>query len=333
MLSSEDVISILTMLSYANVVRLNKISGDWYSIYCPFHSGGQERRPSSGILINTQTRNGKTTYPGFFHCFTCGKSVDISQFFRDLQDAYEIPSDTVSSVQEILNKASLSYTSESLIPDDMMKVFNSNQAVNYIQTCTHISTQYVSEGELANYRYTVPYMYQRGLTDDIIDKYDIGVDMNFIPPGRKRKVPCITFPVKDEYGNCLFVARRSIENKNFFLPTNIEKPVYGLYELPNDTRSIVITESCFNALTCVKYGKPAVALFGTGTPYQVNQIRRLGAREIILGFDPDEAGYKAAKRWKKYLKDVAIVWSFEGIPEGQDINDLTYSDFCRLSLI
>ena len=111
------------------------------------------------------------------------------------------------------------------------------------------------------------------------------------------------------------------------------KPVYGLYELPKGCKSVIVCESAFNALTCWVYGKPAVALFGTGNSYQIQQLKELGVNEFILAFDPDEAGKRATAKLKKALHSIAIVWSFEGIPEGKDINDLTKKEFDALELV
>ena len=69
----------------------------------------------------------------------------------------------------------------------------------------------------------------------------------------------------------------------------------------------------------------------TGNSYQLQQLRELGVREFVLGFDADEAGRKATERLKKALRNVAIVWVLTGIPEGQDINDLTEEQFNNLS--
>ena len=62
-------------------------------------------------------------------------------------------------------------------------------------------------------------------------------------------------------------------------------------------------------------------------------MTQLGVNEFILGFDPDDAGRRATEKLKKALRSVAIVWSFDGIPEGKDINDLTEDEFNQLELI
>ena len=223
--------------------------------------------------------------------------------------------------------------SDDLIPSDLMGSVLSKYAADYVKSLTTTKQTYVSEEELAKYRFTVPYMYERKLTDEIIVKYDIGFDANFIPPGRKKPLPCITFPVRDKQGRTLFFCRRAISTKFFSYPEGVVKPVYGLYELPKGCKSVVVCESCFNALTSVRYGRPAIALLGTGNSYQIQQLKELGVNEFILAFDPDEAGKRATAKLKKALHSVAIVWSFEGIPEGKDLNDLTKEEFDALELV
>ena len=181
---------------------------------------------------------------------------------------------------------------------------------------------YVSEEELESYRYIHPYMYKRGLTDEIIEKYDIGYDKN---------TDCITMPIRDKNGKTLFFCRRSVKTKFFNYPSGVEKPIYGIYELPKYCSEVVVCESVFNALTCVKYGKPAIALLGTGNSYQYDQIKELPVRKIILGFDGDEAGDNAAIRFKKNVTN-KIVHQYE-IPRGKDINDLTKEEFDNLRVL
>ena len=54
-------------------------------------------------------------------------------------------------------------------------------------------------------------------------------------------------------------------------------------------------------------GRPALALNGTGTKYQIEQLKKLSCRKIILGLDPDEAGRKGTEKLKYYLKPYKIV--------------------------
>lgn len=326
------VVGLLEYMSSQGLIRLNKITGDYYSVYCPFHNNGQERRPSAGVLLHDQYRNGQLYPEGMFNCFTCHTAGSLTQWIPKLLGERVVPESVKQYIEEQIGSR-VDVESGRLFSEEMSKSLQAKFAIHSIQSMTRTHREYISEEELETYRFTVPYMYDRKLTDDIIEKYDVGVDLHYIPKGGKKEIPCVTFPVRDITGRSLFIVRRAIPIKRFYMPNDIQKPVYGIYELPQNCKSVVVVESCFNALTSVRYGRPAVALLGTGTPYQIEQLKQLGVREFILGFDPDEAGERATRRLKKALKSVALVWQFEGIPEGKDINDLSEEEFNSLELI
>lgn len=330
-----DIYAILQKLESMGFLRTHKQVGNYMQIYCPFHNDGNERKPSCGVLLHDEIRAGQKYSQGFTHCFTCGFAHTLPEAITELLKLKKISQSGMDWLIENIPgfDADDNSSFELLLPTDVMEALNEHYAVSYIQSLTKPKAQYVSEEELASYRFTVPYMYERKLTDEIIEKFDVGYDANWIAPGRKKATPCITFPVRNKDGNTLFFCRRSIQGKFFNYPTGVTKPVYGLFELPKNCKSVIICESAFNALTCWVYGKPAVALFGTGNSYQIQQLKELGVNEFILAFDPDEAGRKATEKLKKALKSVAIVWSFEGIPQGKDINDLTKEEFEALELV
>lgn len=327
-----DVVAILEKLQSLNLIRLNKVSGDYYSCYCPFHSDGKERRPSFGILLHDQYRNGQSYPKGFSHCFTCQHADTLPNTITRILKTKSISKSGLDWLKENIPdfEDPDQFEFESLLPKNIVNQLNNKFAIDYIKSATNQAVMYVSESELQGYRFIVPYMYERKLTDEIIEKFDIGYDANYIPKGAKNKVPCITFPVRDIKGNTLFICRRSIKGKNFYLPENCGKSVYGIYEFPKTCKRVIIAESCINALTAYSYGYPAVALLGTGTSYQLDQLKSLGVSEFIIGTDPDEAGDRAAKRIKLALKDVAIVRRMNGIPEGKDLNDLTKEEFVNI---
>lgn len=325
-----DVVKILETLSQHGLVKLNKSRGDWYSVYCPFHSDGNERRPSCGVSTVMQVRNGITYPEGMWHCFTCGISYDMTRAVTEILKLHDISQSGDSWLVANVPGYETSSEFEFLLPESLMASINTKYALNYISSkLPGSATSYVSEEELASYRYVVPYMYERKLTDEIIEKYDVGYDANWIPPGRTRKTPCITFPVRDEAGHTLFICRRSIEGKLYNYPQGVVKPVYGIDMLPSDTKSVIICESIINALTAVSYGYSAVALLGTGDSYQIQQLRKLGVNEFVICTDGDEAGRRAATRLKKQLSDVAIVWVIH-MPEGKDLNDCSREEFQEL---
>ena len=294
-------------------------------ICCPYHANGMERRPSAGIR--------KTD--GAFHCFACGE---------------------VHSLQEVISYC-FGYTDDALGKFGwqwLLKNFatikveeRKDVALDFYRSDKRNSSDsranYVTEEELDKYRYTYPYMYERGLTDEIIDLFDVGYDS---------RSGCITFPVRDIKGNCLFIARRSVRSKFFNYPDGVEKPLYGLYEYYKDIHDktyvgtwsgqeitsgkymlqslpVIVTESMLDALSFWTVGKYAVALNGLGNELQFKQLRQLPCRKIILATDNDEAGMKARKRIRQNVKNKIITEYI--FPKGRkDANECTKEELLNL---
>ena len=327
-----DIVSVVDKLDELGILRKNKVVNEWYSIYCPLHNEGNERRPSAGISLRSSVQFGKSYPQGFFHCFACGKAMPLTDLITEILKSRNI---NKSGLDYLINNVpgfeSYSNEFEYLVPQDTMESIMSKYAVQYISNKKKSPISYVSEEELKRYRFTVPYMYERGLTDDLIEKYDVGFDPTYVPRGKKKPVPCITFPVRDKHGRCIFVARRSVKGKSFYLPGDIDKPLYGVYELPANCKSVDIVEGVFDLFTCVKYGRPALALFGTGSRYQLQSLKELGFHDIRVGTDPDDAGDKGYARIHKALSKNCMVWRYQ-LPEGKDMNDLTYEEFSAMAL-
>lgn len=185
--------------------------------------------------------------------------------------------------------------------------------------------KYIRDEYLDQFRYYHPYMWKRKMTPETVEIFDIGYD---------RLTNCITFPVRDITGGCLFVAKRSVTSKFFHYPAGVYKPVYGIYELSRLEKypdEIIICESMINCITCWAYGKYAVALNGTGTKEQYEELNKLPCRSYVLGLDPDDAGEHGREKLKVALKN-KIIYEYI-IPKGKDINDLTKKEFDNLPKI
>lgn len=301
--STEDVINTLRFdlaqkgLNRFAVVRLN---GENLQSNCPFHKGGQERKPSFGV-------NGEIDK---CHCFSCGWAGTIEEMISEL---YGYQDEGKFGKRWLIKRFN---TIEIESRPNILENFGGRKNVRNSIRCDNITngtiSNFITEEELDKYRYIHPYMYERGLTDEIIERFDIGYD-------RERKE--ITFPVRDIEGRCVFVAGRSTERKFFRLPKGMDKPIYcsHLFRYGTYTRAY-ITESFLNCLTCWKYDKPAMAMIGTGNRKQYEILNKLPVREYILAFDPDEAGRKATERFRKNVHGKIIkelVYT-----DNRDINDL-----------
>ena len=306
------------------ILRKIRRTGNNIMVCCPNleHAMGQERKPSCGI----------TTVPigdkpaGTVHCFTCGYVDDLIGF---VSTCFDKPSRSFGE-RWLLENFVVGELDER--PEIPLQFTRSNKLSKSVHN-------YITEEELCKYRFYHPYMWHRKLTPEIVEKYDVGYQKDFVlvtknADGTDKLWPpieCLTFPVRDKFGNCLFVSRRSISGKSFYLPQDIEKPVYGIYELPENSDDVIICESVFNALTCVAYGRPALALFGTGADEQYQMLNKLSIRHYVLGLDPDKAGASGTWKLKKNLKGKILTKLV--IPTGKDINDLNYEEFLSLNEI
>ena len=318
---------ILEKMSDMELIRLNRPMDKWYSIYCPFHNGGNEKRPSAGVTRESEYRNGIHYNQGVFNCLACHTTYPIDKFVTEVLKTKNISKSGLDWLKEnIPGFTEEDSDFEYLIPQDLMQQTINNFAIQQLKQLEN-PNRYISEEELSKYRFTVPYMYERKLTDAIIEEYDIGFQADWIPPGRKKPVPCITIPVRDKQGRTLFFCRRSIEGKLYNYPEGVTKPLFGIDRVRG--KSIIICESAINALTARVYGYQAVALLGTGNSYQMQQLKELGADEFVICTDGDEAGRKAAEKLKKSLHNIAIVWVIK-MPDGKDLNDCTKEEFDRL---
>lgn len=278
---------------------------------CPIHNNGQERKPSCGI----STVNQEHTPAGTVHCFACGYTATLEEM-----------------ISHCFGKDDFGAFGKEWLLKNFLTVSIQNRKPIEFDTCRQhkkVEQTYITEEELDSYRYYHPYMYERKLTNEVIERFDVGFDANFQLNPARNPISCITFPVRDKDGNTLFIARRSVDTKLFNYPEGVDKPVYGIYELPKDADEVIVCESIFNCLTCYVYGKPSVALLGLGTPRQYEQLLKLPCRKIITAFDPDAAGRKATQRLKKAIGKSKIVTTLV-LPDGKDVNDLSRDEFENL---
>lgn len=319
---------------FKNIRRLD----NHLQVTCPFHKGGQETKPSCGITINDIKQGGKLVKAGTVHCFTCGYVSSLEEMISRLYGKDDMGVFGIEWLKK--NFTTIAYEQRKDITG-LQQGRETRARISDIKPKEKEPIKYVSEEELDSYRYTHPYAYKRRLTDDIIEQFDVGYDDHFILESPDKNDPskvreflyrCLTFPVRDETGGTLFIARRSVDKKFFHYPAGVDKPVYGVYELSqleNYPDTVIICESILNCLTCWAYGKYAVALNGTGTKQQLEQLKKMPTKHFVLGLDPDDAGNRGRQKIKNYLGKCKILTEYI-IPKGKDINDLTKEQFDAL---
>ena len=256
-------------------------SGYDLMVQCPYHKDGQERKPSMGIR----------KLDGTCHCLACGKTASL----------YEM-------IGHCFNE-NINFGYKWLTNNFVKFGVNNREPITLNCSRDNILDKldapvYVSEEELDKYRYIHPYMYERGLTDEVIELFDIGYD---------KETDSITFPVRELHGNCVFVARRSVKYKHFNIPK--EKCLYGYYEVVQRALElggkrldkVYICEGNFDMLRFWCVGKYAVCGFGClYSALQLFEISQLPTRTLVLALDNDKAGKEGAERIKHYVRDKII---------------------------
>lgn len=306
----EILVELQNQLHINNISLIKDIkdSGNNIQITCPYHKNGEERKPSFGIHKET----------GIGHCFTCGETHTLSEI---ISHCFGHKDFGLFGRQWLLkNFASISVEDRKDIKLDFSR--NNRSITNDSSTK---QKKYVSEEELDSYRYYHPYWGKRGITNEnIIELFDLGFDIS---------TQAITFPIKDINGNCLFVARRSVNTKWFNYPENAEKSLYGMWELNQlleYPKEIIVCESMLDALKCWEFGKYAVAMNGLGTSLIYKQLSELPCRKLILATDMDDAGLKARNKLKKAIKGKIITEYLWDVHEAKDINDMSFEYFSNL---
>lgn len=269
---------------------------------CPSHKNGQEKKPSCGMLTKDVWKNGKEYKAGTVHCFTCGYTATLTEFISfcfGYQDGgifgnKWLNNNYKTSIIENKREFSLSFNKNCATKDELPTI---------------------SDEILDELRYIHSYMYKRGLTDELIDKFDIGYD---------EKNNCITFPVRNLKGEVKWIQTRNVDYKFYKIPSAVVKTdyLYGAYEcISNNCKEVYIVESPLNALTLWKYNIPAIALFGTGGGNQYNLLASLPIRHYVIALDNDEAGRKGTNILINKLKNKKIL-SRVIYKDTRDINDL-----------
>ncbi len=299
------LLDLRNSLSQNGIYMLHTIKpvGNNIMVSCPSHKNGQEKKPSCGISL-TDTYKGDRKIPaGTAHCFTCDYTATITEFIS----------------------LCFGYKDGGLFGNKWIKAnYNVSTSrtrhvnLNFnVRTSTKKHYDTIDDNLLEPYRYTVDYMYKRGLTDDVIEQFDIGYD---------EEQDAITIPVPDLKGDIKWVQRRLIKHKQYIIPQGINKTDFllGASEVikqHKEKEPVFIVESPFNMLTLWSMNYPAICLFGTGGGNQYEMLRKLPIRHYIIALDPDEAGIKGSKKLLKELNTYKIL-SKLNYTDSRDINEL-----------
>ena len=297
-----DILDVLYQECDGNYLKHRVRKADYISISCPFHNEGQEHHPSCSVYNREDNEN---VAFGTFHCFTCQKKGPLYVLVsKVLGISY------TEAKYWLIEHFSNVYTDRQLMLSDFVE----EKPKKY----------YLDKSILDKYSYLHPYQFKRGLSEEVIKKFHIGWNPD---------TDSITFPVWDEHNNLLGITERSTKYKRFYIPEDLDKPVYLLnYIKQNNITDVVVCESQINTLTCWTWGIPAIGLFGTGSNKQYKILQKSGIINYHLAFDGDLAGEHGAKRFIQHMPQSVFIDIIK-IPQGKDVNDLTKEEFLSLPRI
>ncbi|HEY6010162.1 MAG TPA: DNA primase, partial [Nitrospirota bacterium] len=139
----------------------------------------------------------------------------------------------------------------------------------------------------------------------------------------------IIFPIRDIAGNVIAFGGRVMDDS---LPKYLNSPETPLYSKSNTLYCLdrakdparkqnyfIIVEGYLDALACHQYGaKNAVATLGTALTEGHLRLMRRFAHNLVLIFDPDPAGVKAALRGLDLFVSSGMKVNVVSLPDGDD---------------
>ena len=306
-----------------------KKSGANFVCICPFHD---DKNPSMSVSPSR----------GIFHCFSCKAGGDAIKFVMDYEK--------------------LSY------PEAVEKIAGlQNFTLNYVRGGEPAKeNKHILENANAFYRsllYKTPaaveYLYSRGITDELIDKFELGfapesaqtirlLQNDQIEPKEALEIGIvkqnengiyasfinrITFPIYTHAGRLVGFGGRTISGNPAKYVNSPQSAVfdkstlfYGYHLAKREIftkNQIIITEGYMDVIMLHKAGfGNVVAVLGTALTTKHLPLLKRGEISVILCFDGDDAGINAATKSALLLAQNEIDGSVVIIEGGADPADM-----------
>lgn len=323
----KDRVDIVDLIS--DYVSLKKAGQNWKGL-CPFHS---EKTPSFVVSPAKQ----------IYHCFGCGSGGDIFTFLmryenlsfpetvKDLAERAGVTlqisrKDTVKTGEKEtllkLQKEALSFFQQALK--------RSSKAANYLKKRgIEIEAQKLFSLGYAPKSWSVllSYLQDKGYKTEVIKKAGLVSQgaKGFYDTFRDR----IIFPIFDLRGDVIAFGGRVLDdsepkylNSPETLIFNKRRVLYG-FNLAKDsikkTGYTLFMEGYFDVITAHIYGfSNSVAPLGTAVTQEQGKLIKRFMEDVILVFDSDHAGVKAAKSATNILLESGLNIKMLSLPDEGD---------------
>ena len=320
-------------------VPLSKKGSAWKG-RCPFHT---EKTPS--FTVSEQRKS--------FKCFGCGEGGDAISFLQKIQ-GMSFP----EAVRELVDLAGMSLPDETFDPQEQARSAYREKLLTANKVASSFYSQFLEgpEGDVGRkcleergidmdfarsrglgmapdaWDGLIGALKSAGVSASVAEKAGLVIPRSSGSGWYDRFRNRLIFPISDRRGRVVAFGGRTLGDDDAKYINSPESPVYnksetlyGFYEAQNaihkEDRAIVV-EGYFDVLALARAGiGAAVAPCGTAlTERQITELRRK-TRSVILLFDSDQAGKRAAMKSLGLCLKQGLWPSYLSVPDGKDPDD------------
>lgn len=327
-LSRNDIVSVVS-----DYVRLERKGANYWGL-CPFHN---EKTPSFSVTATKQ----------IYYCFGCQKGGNVIHF--------------ISSVENIGYVDAIRFLAERTgmkLPEgnDAEEIRRAKLKKSIIEINTEAARFF--RDHLIQTPVAMAYFTQRGVSEQIIRRFGLGFapdewdalyqhlqglqyeeallmqtglfsrskNGNIIDRYRNR----VMYPIFDIMGKVIAFGGRVLDDSKPKYINSPETPAYHkgrhLYAMnfakKHQSKQLIIVEGYMDVISLHQAGIPnAVASLGTALTDSQGRILKKYCDEVIISYDADGAGQKAALRGLDILNNLGCRVKVIRVPDGKDPDD------------
>ncbi len=323
-----------TISSYVNIKRAGRISKG----LCPFHG---EKTPSFTVYPDTQS----------YYCFGCGSGGDVVTFIKNIENL-----DYLDAIKFLADRVGMDVPEENSYDNTInkrrLRMLEANrEAARFFHSCLGtkdgaVGYQYFKNRGLTDetikrfglgfapnsYHSLIDYMVKKGFTkEELVSanlaRHSLRNDNVVYDNFRNR----IMFPIIDVKGNVIaFGGRVMDDSKPKYLNTSdtlVYKKSQGVFALnlakKSGKDSLILCEGYMDVIALHQSGfTNAVAGLGTALTSEQASLLSRYASEIMIAYDADEAGQKAATRALQIFKNTPAKIKVLRLSGGKDPDEI-----------
>ncbi len=318
-------------------------SGRWVAP-CPFH---QETKPSFSVVPDK----------GFFHCFGCGASGDLIDFYCKINGL-----EFKEGLKQLAEMAGVELAWSKPDPGaEKRRRRRLDSLAAHKLAQEHYRANLIAQAG----RTAADYIARRGLSPDVVESFglgasldawhalenhlkaqgfsqDKGVEAGLLVRNEQGRIydrfrGRLMFPIQNLTGQVIAFGARTLTGDDPKYLNSSESDIYvkgdnlyGLFQARrtiSQTQTSLITEGYTDVISLHQFGFTG-ACGVLGTALTESQVRRLGGfcSKVELVFDGDDAGRKAALRGAEMLLAGGLSCAVVLLPQGEDVDSLLQKD-------